>query len=203
MDITKMSLHQLIVNDMTDKNTTHSYLDCYERLFNHLRHKAKNVLEIGIYTGGSMKLWFDYFQNATVYGVDINDENCVWYDVKGRDRIKLLTSCDGYDPTFFLNNFVANNIRFDAMIDDGPHTLESMKAFIVYYSSLLTEDGVLVIEDVQDIAWVNELKEIVPENLKQYIEVYDLRNVKNRYDDIMFVINKNKTFQNGILTYVF
>jgi hypothetical protein len=61
----------------------------------------------------------------------------------------------------------------------------------------------LVVEDVQDIAWVNELKEVVPENLKQYIEVYDLRNVKNRYDDIMFVINKNKTFQNGILTYVF
>lgn len=203
MDITQMNLHELIVNDMTDKNTTHSYLDCYERLFNHLRYKAKNVLEIGIYTGGSLKLWFDYFQNATVYGVDINDENCIWYDVKGRDRIKLLTSCDGYDPTFFLNNFVANNIRFDAMIDDGPHTLESMKVFIVYYSSLLTEDGVLVIEDVQDIAWVNELKEIVPENLKQYIEVYDLRNVKNRYDDIMFVINKNKTFQNGILTYVF
>jgi hypothetical protein len=203
MDITKMSLYELIVNDMTDKNTTHSYLDTYERLFNHLRHKAKNVLEIGIYNGGSMKLWFDYFQNATIYGVDINDENCIWYDVKGRNRIKLLTSCDGYEPTFFLENFVAKNIRFDAIVDDGPHTLESMKTFILYYSSLLTEDGVLVIEDVQYIDWVNELKEIVPENLKQYIEVYDLRNVKNRYDDIMFVINKNKTFQNGILTYVF
>jgi hypothetical protein len=203
MDITKMSLHELIVNDMTDKNTTHSYLDCYEKIFNHLRNKATNILEIGIYSGGSLKLWFDYFQNATVYGIDINDENSIWYDVKGRDRIKLITSCDGYEPTCFLNNFVSKNIRFDAIIDDGPHTLESMKTFILYYSTLLTDDGVLVVEDVQDIAWVSELKDVVPENLKQYIEVYDLRNVKNRYDDIMFVINKNKTFQNGILTYVF
>jgi len=203
MDINKMSLHELIVNDMTDKNTTHSYLDSYERLFNHLRHKAKNVIEIGIYSGGSLKLWFDYFQNATIYGVDINDENCIWHDVKGRDRIKLLTNCDGYDQTFFLNNFVAKNIRFDAIIDDGPHTLESMQIFISLYSVLLTDDGVLVIEDIQDMEWIDKLKEIVPDNLKKYIEVYDLRNVKNRYDDIMFVINKNKTFQNDTLTYVF
>jgi hypothetical protein len=203
MDINKMSLHELIINDMTDKNTTHSYLDCYEKLFNHIRNKANNILEIGIYSGGSIKLWYDYFQNATIYGIDINDENSVWYDVKNRNRIKLLTSCDGYSPITFINNFVSKNIRFDAIIDDGPHTLESMQIFISLYSVLLTDDGVLVIEDIQDMEWIDKLKEIVPDNLKKYIEIYDLRNVKNRYDDVMFVINKNKTFQNDTLTYVF
>jgi hypothetical protein len=48
-----------------------------------------------------------------------------------------------------------------------------------------------VIEDVQDINWINKFKTITPLHLQKYIHVYDLRNVKNRYDDILFVINKN------------
>lgn len=49
-----------------------------------------------------------------------------------------------------------------------------------------------MIEDVQSIEWIDELKKVFPTNLVNYIEVYDLRANKNRYDDIVFVINKNK-----------
>jgi len=35
------------------------------------------------------------------------------------------------------------------MLDDGPHTLESMKQFIKLYSQIMTDDGILIIEDVQ------------------------------------------------------
>ena len=59
-------------------------------------------------------------------------------------------------------------------------------------AKILSDDGVLVIEDVQSINWINELKMRVPDHLQEFIEVYDLRRNKNRYDDIMFVINKNK-----------
>jgi hypothetical protein len=78
------------------------------------------------------------------------------------------------------------------VLDDGPHTLESMRQFIKLYSQLLTVDGILVIEDVQSWDWIEILKNEVPEHLRQYIETYDLRINKNRYDDIVFVINKSK-----------
>jgi hypothetical protein len=68
-----------------------------------------------------------------------------------------------------------------------------MLAFITMYLPLLKDDGILVIEDVQDIAWIDQLRNITPDAFKPYIEVYDRRDVKGRYDDIMFVINKNKT----------
>ena len=55
----------------------------------------------------------------------------------------------------------------------------------------MTEDGILMIEDVQSIDWIEELKSVVPEYLKKYIQVFDLRHNKGRYDDIVFVINKN------------
>jgi hypothetical protein len=65
-----------------------------------------------------------------------------------------------------------------------------MKAFIKLYSQIMTDDGILIIEDVQHWDWINLLTNEVPENLKQFIKVYDLRSNKNRYDDIVFTIDK-------------
>ena len=77
------------------------------------------------------------------------------------------------------------------ILDDGPHTLESNCLFIIKYLPLLSENGIMVIEDIQDFKWIEILKQLVPSELKKYIQIYDLRNVKNLYDDILFVINKN------------
>ena len=32
----------------------------------------------------------------------------------------------------------------------------------------MTEDGILMIEDVTSIDWIDELKSVVPENLKKF-----------------------------------
>jgi hypothetical protein len=77
------------------------------------------------------------------------------------------------------------------MLDDGPHTLETMKKFIKLYSQIMIDDGILIIEDVQSWDWIDVLKNEVPVNLKQFIKVYDLRENKNRYDDIVFTIDKS------------
>lgn len=151
------------------------------------KENSKNVLEIGISHGGSIKLWHDYFQNATIYGLDIMKCEDIWDGIKNNERIKL--ECfDAYNENFFNNNL--SNIKFDFMLDDGPHSLDSMKTFIRLYSQLMTDDGILIIEDVQSWDWIEILKNEVPENLKEFIKVYDLRPNKNRYDDIVFTIDK-------------
>jgi hypothetical protein len=97
---------------------------------------------------------------------------------------------NAYNKDFVNNNL--SDIRFDFVIDDGPHTLDSMLLCIEYYTPLLKDDGILIIEDVQDYTWIEHLKNKVPEHLRQHIKIEDLRHVKNRYDDIMFIINKSK-----------
>jgi hypothetical protein len=77
------------------------------------------------------------------------------------------------------------------MLDDGPHTLESMKDFIKLYSQVMTHDGILIIEDVQEWDWIEILKNEVPKHLKKFVKTYDLRANKNRYDDIVFTIDKS------------
>ena len=186
-----MSLEEIVNNSRTDKNTTHSYLPLYQQLLSSKKETAKNVLEVGIYSGGSIQLWNDFFLNATVYGLDIMNINDVWEGIKNKERIILYTSTDAYNNDFFITNFLNKNIKCDFMLDDGPHSLESMKQFIKLYSQIMTDDGILIIEDVQSWDWIDILKNEVPEHLKEFIKTYDLRPNKNRYDDIVFTIDKS------------
>jgi hypothetical protein len=186
-----MSLVELVDNTITDKNTVHAYLDLYEKLLYPQKETARNILEIGICSGGSIKLWYDYFKNATVYGLDIMHINDVNESIKNNSRIILHTSTDAYNTEFF--NAKISDTKFDMVLDDGPHTLESMQLFITMYSQVLTDTGILILEDIQEWGWIEILKNYIPENLKQFVEVYDLREIKGRYDDIVLVINKNKS----------
>ena len=185
-----MSLVDLADNSRTDKNTIHSYLPLYQQLLIRKKDSAKNVLEVGIWNGGSIKLWSDFFTNATVFALDIRHSDTVWDSIKNKENIVLYTSTDAYDVNTFTTNFLNKNIKLDFMLDDGPHTLESMKQFIKLYSQVMTDDGILIIEDVQNWDWITKRKNEVPEELKQYVKVYDLRQNKGRYDDIVFTIDK-------------
>jgi hypothetical protein len=188
-----MSLKILVNDETTDKNSVHSYLETYEELFHKKQNENINILEIGVYQGGSIKLWKDYFINGTVYGVDIcGNEFMRESDIVSHERVKLYLKSDAYSEEFVREKL--SSTAFDFLVDDGPHTLESMKFFIKHYSPLLKDDGILIIEDIQEYDWIQALQDATPEHLKPCVNIYDLRHVKNRYDDIMFVINKSVSF---------
>lgn len=187
-----MSLIELVDNSRTDKNTVHSYLDLYQKVLEKKKYTAKNVLEVGIHYGGSIKLWSEFFINANVYGLDIIPYYDIWNELKKNNRIILYSSTDAYNETFFKTNLLNKNIKFDFLIDDGPHSLESMVKFIHLYTQLMTDDGILIIEDISDWNWIQVLEAATPEHLKKYIKTYDLRTNKNRYDDIVFMIDKSQ-----------
>ena len=143
-----MNLEELAINSTTDKNTVHSYLPLYQKLLINKKETAKNVLEVGIYYGASIKLWSDFFTNANIYGLDILNIELVWEVIKNKENIILYTSIDAYDENFFITHFLNKNIKFDIMLDDGDHSLKSMKQFIKLYSQIMTDDGILIIEDI-------------------------------------------------------
>jgi hypothetical protein len=74
-------------------------------------------------------------------------------------------------------------------IDDGPHTIESQVLFLEKYIPLMKRGGVMVIEDIQDVGYVNILLESVPAFLRPNVRIIDLRSVKGRWDDLMFVLH--------------
>jgi hypothetical protein len=200
-----MSLEELVDNTRTDKNTTHSYLPVYQQLLESKKETAQHVLEIGVCLGGSIKLWNQFFTNATVYGVDIlnKTEICqnfladesrsetIWADLENNEKIKLLSPANAYDVDFVTTQFVTPGVKFDVILDDGSNSYGDMRTVIELYSDLLTDNGILIIEDIQTQAWFDDLKDVVPDGLKPFVRTYDLRPTKNRYDDMVFVIDKS------------
>jgi hypothetical protein len=188
-----MSLSELVDNTRTDKNTTHSYLNLYQELLVSKKNTAKNVLEIGIgdnvNNGGSILLWHDFFTQADIYALDTKHTNNISSVIKNNPRIHVYSSHDAYDENLFNSTFA--NTQFDLVLDDGPHTLESMKQCIRLYTKVLADDGILIIEDVQAMEWLDILRNEVPAHLQKYVYTYDLRKNKGRYDDIVFVVNKS------------
>ena len=57
----------------TDKNTAHSYLETYEKLFKPYKDEDIVFVEVGVREGGSIRLFGDYFTKAIIYGYDIVD----------------------------------------------------------------------------------------------------------------------------------
>jgi cephalosporin hydroxylase len=180
-DNTGSGLRQFANSITTDKDTWHSYLGVYETLFEDIKDTATRIMEIGVSEGGSINMWSNYFTNAEIYGADI-DLSRMHYTFTD-PRIKLYNG-NAYDQAFVDS---LEQDSFDAIIDDGPHTLESMIQFVNLYPKLLKPNGLLIIEDVQSADWIPQILKNLPNHMIQSSVVFDRRHLKNRYDDIQIV----------------
>lgn len=162
----------------TDKGTTHCYIDSYDKLFLDYKEKTINILEVGVSEGGSVRLWSEYFTNATIFGYDIVrtarpnifNEN-VSYIVKDVNHIAI----DEFKDT-----------PLSIAIDDGSHSLQDQLTFIKTIYDQVIPGGLLIVEDIQNL----EGQKSDFESLGYPFEVIDLRNVQGRYDDVLLVFKK-------------
>jgi len=177
-----MLLKDLIDNRYTDKDTVHSYIDVYQTVLEPISTSATRVLEVGIQQGGSIKLWADFFQNAEIYGVDITLEK-LEIDLSS-PRIRCLTA-NAYDIDFVKSLGYGT---FDFVIDDGPHTKESMMFFAREYIKLLKPSGVLIIEDIQSEDWIYDILMSLPSSVRQIAKIHDHRSIKHRWDDLFITV---------------
>lgn len=120
-----------------------SYFDVYDRHFSRFRGKEVVILEIGIFHGGSLKMWKHYFgDKATIVGVDINPD-CKKFEEEG---IKVFIGSQ--EDRGFLRKLKKEVPKIDVLIDDGGHTMnQQITTFEEMYSHIST-DGVYLCEDV-------------------------------------------------------
>jgi hypothetical protein len=121
------------------------YFEIYHRHFAKFVGQKVNVLEIGIYSGGSLEMWRSYFGNKShIYGVDIQDV-CREYD---NDHVSVFIG-DQEDRAFW-RNFKKNVEGIDILIDDGGHTPEQQRITLEEMLPHLRPGGVYLCEDVLD-----------------------------------------------------
>jgi cephalosporin hydroxylase len=113
------------------------------------RHLAKfvgrevHVVEIGVYSGGSLAMWRSYFgDGCQVYGVDIAPE-CRAYE---GDGIRVFIG-DQADPAFW-ERFCQEVPRIDVVIDDGGHEAHQQITSLRCLLPHLAMGGVYICEDI-------------------------------------------------------
>lgn len=167
-----------------DKGTVHSYLDSYDSLFAPYANTTKNILEIGVCRGHSISMLGKYFSSASIIGIDIythlidslEDPNNNIQIIKGdATQAKVL------EP---INNL-------EIVIDDGSHRLtDQITSFKLLWPKIV-EGGLYVIEDIANItAFKRYIEQDTTFDSIDY-ELIDLRSIKNRYDDVLFVAHKS------------
>jgi hypothetical protein len=119
------------------------YFDIYERHLAHLRGKEVHVMEVGVFHGGSLQMWKEYFgPRASIYGVDM-DPRCREYE---EERVKIFTG-DQADRGF-LRSLAAAVPRLDVLIDDGGHRMDQQIATFEELFPHVADNGVYLCEDV-------------------------------------------------------
>jgi hypothetical protein len=125
----------------TDKDD--KYLKTYEEVFKRYEDKPIELLELGVYHGGSLLLWSDHFPKGKIVGVDVNDiqlelpSNVIFEIGDQRDKE-------------FLERITKEHTKngFDVIIDDASHLGNFTEAsFLICFNNLLKSKGIYVIED--------------------------------------------------------
>jgi hypothetical protein len=118
------------------------FADVYHMYFSSIRKKARKVLEIGVYDGGSLHMWRDYFKRAHIYGIDIDDRSCL-------DEKRITTYIADQADRRALQGFLSKHGgEFDIIVDDGGHGMEQQQVSLGKLFPHVKTSGYYVIEDI-------------------------------------------------------
>jgi len=148
-------------NDLTDFFLKHTdkdidkwyhYFPIYDKHFSRFRNKPVNILEIGVFKGGSLKMWKQYFgKDSKIFGMDI-DPNCKQYE-NLKEGISVIIG-DQSDQKF-MSDLMAKLPKIDILIDDGGHTThQQINTFLACYDKI-SENGVYLCEDLHTNYWTS------------------------------------------------
>lgn len=156
------SLNELFKETENFSSKYEKYFDIYEKYFSKYREKNIIFVEIGIFNGGSLKVWKEYFgRNSKIIGIDLNPE-CKKFE---EDGIEIHIGNQS-DPKFW-DNFFKKVGNVDVILDDGGHTNLDQIITTIKCSEKINDDGIIMVEDTHS----------------SYVEVY---NSKKKFSFINF-----------------
>lgn len=134
------NLNDLALRYKTDKSSKgHGYCPIYERFFHRIRANTISLLEIGVFKGGSLRMWQAYFPYGKILGADFNPK------VKHCTKIPVMIGNQGRSE--FLHE-LGKQGPFDIIIDDGSHQWDHQMLFYKIMWEYLKPGGVMAIEDM-------------------------------------------------------
>ncbi len=142
----KIDKGTLIPDDGMHHGPRLHFTTVYDRELQSWREREIKMLEIGVSTGFSLKMWTDFFPRASVYGIDIFD--CSQHD---SNRVKTFI-CDQSDRDDLLR-CSSQMEDLDLIIDDGGHMMKQQQVSLGILFQRLKPGGIYFIEDLHTSYW--------------------------------------------------
>jgi trans-aconitate methyltransferase len=170
----------------------------YEKFFESIRFEVKNLLEIGVSEGSSIKVWLEYFPNAQIYGIDYNSTTMVHHD-----RF-----------TYIPNNIFDLNIKsmfkydfFDVVIDDGGHKMSDQYESFKCFWPTIKSDGYFVMEDMHTSFMADHI-DVKPTTYEFFVDKIEhpsleLNNMRNEIKSVCVYNRTNMNNSKSSITGVF
>ncbi|CAO5678452.1 MAG: hypothetical protein HEEMFOPI_00354 [Holosporales bacterium] len=197
-------LCRLMVDAGSDKNSIrHTYTQLYFHLLKDKVDQVKNVLEIGIgstnprfgftmgkfgVVGASLRAYREFFENAQIFGADIDRESLFTED---RIRCVYMNSLE-METIKQAYKEIGEDVALDLIIDDGYHDFIANKNGLIVGLPHLTSDGLYIVEDVrtdQILLFIELLK-----NMPNYEwAIVQLPAFENPYDNNVVLVRKKNT----------
>ena len=139
----------------TNVHKWHHYFDIYTRYFDRFRDRPIAMLEIGVFRGGSLRMWKEYFHpDSTIVGIDV-EESCQAHEIANRNVFVRIGS--QADPAF-LAKVNGEFGPFDIILDDGSHkTHHQITSFGALFRPALNDGGCYMVEDVHTNYWIKHV----------------------------------------------
>ena len=148
MEFRTQTLDQLAEHHGTDKAMAgNRYTRDYETYMAPHRQDTVCLLELGIFKGGSIRMWRDYFPNGLIVGADQRPDYVEAFDED--DRVVAVQAKFDLDEALeaFVETLHGLNTKFDFIIDDADHRARVQKAVFKALWGLLKPGGVYFCED--------------------------------------------------------
>lgn len=177
------------IGGVLENNTVgHNYQLLYKNFIN---KNVNSIMEIGTANGGFAKFIRDNNLNCFLVGCDINP-NGAHQHVQDTTNYNHLYN-DFYQGSCFSIDFINwlknKNYKFDLIIEDANHFVETQSFLINHADELITNNGVYICEDAQSYENAKKVIKCVPNNLKKYSYIWEGIDSIGRYDDICVVID--------------
>lgn len=120
-----------------------NYFGIYDELFKKYRNKKITFVEIGIFSGGSLFMWRNYFgKNARIIGIDLNPQS------KKFEKYGFEIFIGDQSSSLFWKNFFKKIGKVDVVLDDGGHTNYQQIITTNQCIPMIKDGGKMVVEDV-------------------------------------------------------
>jgi demethylmacrocin O-methyltransferase len=120
----------------------HGYTAAYHAFLDPLREREVRLLEIGIGTGASLRMWEEYLPNARLYAID--EDPAAIAHASERTRVFI---GDQTDPAF-LAQVAGVTGELDVVIDDGSHHPDHQRVSLEALFPHVRDGGLYAIEDL-------------------------------------------------------